>query len=309
MPDNPPPAPDWILGSDGHWRPPPFDLAGAGRLPPTNGPGHAAGPPAMGGPGGIPGRPRPPASSGGRLAFVLGAVGVTVVGLLVAAVAAVTFLGTTPAESESVRLSPADGGEGPGDGGEPGDTDDAEATGAPLSERVAVEIAAELEAEGWAMQEAEPVAVDEAGAACMPAGWRDGVADRFRVAFHADGVGDTEVRTAAYGTAEQAQADLARATTDEFRACLEQSAEEHSGADVDVTALAPDPSIPGLTYRSAAVTAEGPLVQDDTYVVVGRVRAYVTYCTCEALNEAHRAEIAREVAVALAAAQGLPGPG
>ena len=31
--DHPPPAPDWILGSDGHWKPPPFSADGS--LTPT----------------------------------------------------------------------------------------------------------------------------------------------------------------------------------------------------------------------------------------------------------------------------------
>lgn len=28
MTDNPPPAPDWVMGDDGHWKPPPFDGGG-----------------------------------------------------------------------------------------------------------------------------------------------------------------------------------------------------------------------------------------------------------------------------------------
>jgi hypothetical protein len=47
--NHPPPAPDWILGDDGHWRPPPFDDGRAGPRPapsgsPPPGPGPRGGP-------------------------------------------------------------------------------------------------------------------------------------------------------------------------------------------------------------------------------------------------------------------------
>ncbi|HEX7134036.1 MAG TPA: hypothetical protein VF228_15780 [Iamia sp.] len=35
MPDHPPPAPDWVLGDDGHWKPPGFSASGPGAAPPT----------------------------------------------------------------------------------------------------------------------------------------------------------------------------------------------------------------------------------------------------------------------------------
>lgn len=47
-PQHPPPAPDWILGEDGHWRPPPF-TAGSGRPRPNPGPGQTPGPGDAGG--------------------------------------------------------------------------------------------------------------------------------------------------------------------------------------------------------------------------------------------------------------------
>lgn len=299
MTENPPPAPDWILGPDGHWRPPPFEVGRPVAAPPP--PGMVAGPPPGRGPA-----PGPSSRRGGVVAaLVLGLVGI---GAL--AVGAVTFLGRTPPERESLRLSPVEEAADPADPTDPAASDPGAApAGSTLSEQAARRIGDDLEGEGWAVQEAEPVPTDEAGATCMPAGWREGVTDRFRIAFHADGIGDTEVRTSAYGTPDQAQADLARASSEEFRACLERSAEEHTGVDVTVQALPADPTIPGITYRSTAVTADGQLVQDDTYTFVGRVRAYVTYCTCEALDEGRRREVAQEVAAALAAAQGVPGPG
>jgi hypothetical protein len=42
---HPPPAPDWILGEDGHWRPPPFDTGQRPRpVPPSPPPGPGPGP-------------------------------------------------------------------------------------------------------------------------------------------------------------------------------------------------------------------------------------------------------------------------
>lgn len=46
MTDNPPPAPDWILGADGHWKPPPFTISGGVRpSPPPSPDGDAPEPP------------------------------------------------------------------------------------------------------------------------------------------------------------------------------------------------------------------------------------------------------------------------
>lgn len=38
-PEHPPPAPDWILGDDGHWKPPPFTGGPCPRSAPAPGPG------------------------------------------------------------------------------------------------------------------------------------------------------------------------------------------------------------------------------------------------------------------------------
>jgi hypothetical protein len=45
--EHPPPAPDWILGDDGHWKPPPFSTGGGPRPAPAAGPN----PPSGGAPG------------------------------------------------------------------------------------------------------------------------------------------------------------------------------------------------------------------------------------------------------------------
>ena len=77
MTTNPPPAPDWVMGDDGHWKPPPFD-AGSSRaaMPPPPAPyGHPGVGPATG-PGPWAGPPPPPSSKGGGtvLAIVAGVV-------------------------------------------------------------------------------------------------------------------------------------------------------------------------------------------------------------------------------------------
>lgn len=118
MPDHPPPAPDWILGDDGHWRPPPFPTAAAS--PPPGGPtGQVYGSP--GGPAGPwtaapyggamgsatpyggpshPGAVGPPRSGGGgrTAAVILGALAVGAVAVIGVLVLAVAFLGTPATE-------------------------------------------------------------------------------------------------------------------------------------------------------------------------------------------------------------------
>ncbi len=102
MSHNLPPAPDWVRGADGHWKPPPFDGAHApgqvarvvadpmpttmGQLP--VGPSPAA---------------NPPRRTGMVVAIVVGSVVAGFVALAFLAVVAVTFLGTT-AEPRSTAI-------------------------------------------------------------------------------------------------------------------------------------------------------------------------------------------------------------
>jgi hypothetical protein len=90
---------------------------------------------------------------------------------------------------------------------------------------------------------------------------------------------------------------------------VRQAASAYAEAPVDVQVLPADPTVPGVTYRSTSDGPHGHLVQDDTYIVVGRVRAYVSYCTCRAMDEATRHTVAQQIAIGMAKAQGLPDPG
>lgn len=103
MPHNPPPAPDWVMGDDGHWKPPPFVIG----HDPAPGPSPHAAPPsaalpqaAPGAPGGAPLglpplAPRPQQSTGAVVAWVLGGLAVAFVALVGVCILAVTLLGTS----------------------------------------------------------------------------------------------------------------------------------------------------------------------------------------------------------------------
>ena len=99
MTTNPPPAPDWVLGDDGHWKPPPFDGGGrrptATAPPPVAGhPGAGAPPPAApwaGPPGGPP--PMPPSKGNGTVIAIVAGVVAVVVLVPVVLILAVTLLG------------------------------------------------------------------------------------------------------------------------------------------------------------------------------------------------------------------------
>jgi hypothetical protein len=262
--------------------------------------------------------PPTPRSKGAPIGLILGIGGAAVVAILVVSVLAIGLLGTTAPESDRTERVAA--GDGPSEGGSdaaaggaagsPGTSvpgDDPQAM--PLSEVAARAMANRLEAGGWAVVAAEPVPLGDGAEGCHPEGWHDGATDRFRVGFHADGVGEAEVRTIAYETEGHAQADLERARSEEHRECLRQAASEYAGAPVDVQVLPADPKVPGVTYRSTSDGPNGHLVQDDTYIVVGRVRAYVSYCTCRAMDEAARYAIAQQIAIGMAKAQGMPDPG
>ena len=76
MPDHPPPAPDWVLGDDGHWKPPAYSASEPGAALPKAGPAPVAAAP-----------PEPPtaprASLGLAIAVVVLVVAVAAAGIFV----------------------------------------------------------------------------------------------------------------------------------------------------------------------------------------------------------------------------------
>ena len=333
MSEHPPPAPDWILGEDGHWKPPPFDggarstAAPSAPAPPVPPPGPPTGtwppsgawpPPPGGGPQWAP----PPAtgpSAGRVVAWVVGGLavaGVAVVGILVTAV---TFLGTT-AEPEA-RFTPV-GSSLPDDGEDDAFTpvgEDDEALDAPSAPAMTetmrtVDLVFDALSDAWIPTGGEelPVEIDDPDA-CAPDGWLSRATDRYRTYWDRPGGPVTDALTlslTAYADEAAAAEDLARARTPEYQACeVEQARVEFAGAtDASLQALPDDPRAPGVTYQVDVTGIERPTEYDFT-VVVGHLRAHLDFCGCVDMDLEAQRQVARDVALALADAQGLPAPG
>lgn len=231
MTEHPPPAPGWILGDDGHWKPPPFDLGGTGARPaapaaptgptpppPTSGPPSGwsippGGPPPGGAMPGQPSWPAPPAgppawgpppaapgsSTGRTVAMVLGIVAVVGVAGVSLLIGAVTFLGTAAERSEPrftpVGSLPASTAADSGDDGGSGPS--GASTSAPrvvsASEATATAAATDLVAGDWVVTDGEDMsAVVVPPEACVVDGWLSEDTDRFRVAFGRPSNGSTD---------------------------------------------------------------------------------------------------------------------
>jgi hypothetical protein len=347
MTEHPPPAPDWILGEDGHWKPPPFQVGGRPTAPPPTAPPltapPAAAPPGVPpippagswppGPGSGPmWAPPPPLSTGpsaGRVvAWVVGGfavAGIAVVGILVTAV---TFLGTT-AEPEA-RFTPVgsslpDDGDDDGGGFTPvgGDDEaddpaggDDEATPIPPgadpvvtgSMAASEQVVADLTGD-WILNGVDEPAVDESqDGACVAEGWLSGATDRFRTYFDRPGGPVTDALTlsvTAYADEEAARAELDRARSQAYQDCELLQYPELVGATI--TALPDDPQAPGVAYE--ITEPDGPRTEYDITIVVGAVRAHLDFCGCADLGLDGQQAVARQVAAAVATAQGLPAPG
>jgi len=346
MSDHPPPAPGWIRGEDGHWKPPPFTTTGplpTGPLvppaPPATWPSPDA-PPAGWAPGmpgwGPPPPPPPPSpssSTGRTFAIVLGGVavaGVAFVGLLIGAV---TFLGTS---SES-RVTPGDTGSATTDGADPsGPTTPATPpdTGPPpgadttlppptatepvpeapsVAQATADYAAVRLIAGGeWVVTSGEALPTYyEADGFCVPQGWLTGVTDRFRTTYGRPASSSTEALTlsiTAYASPEDAQAELERARSDMYRGCeaQERVSETAVGATQASVTALADDPLAPGVAYQIDLIAADPVTEFEFTLVVGSQRAHLDFCGCADLGLEGQQAAARVVAAAMAEAQGLP---
>ncbi len=336
-PEHPPPAPDWVMGEDGHWKPPPF-TSGPSRPaappPPPAGPvtGPMPGPQgwsASPGQPGWPGGPPPPApaerSPAATAAIVVGSVvGIGFLGIAVL-LGAVTFLGT----KAETRFEPVGVAAGSGGGLTQIPTDDDPSLDRPaptdasppaltLSEQAALLSADALAPNGadWVVTGVEDVAPTAGlgSGACMPEGWLTGATDRFRAYIGRPATGNPRALTLSFTTYESDGAaldELGRVGGEPYRACeVEERLGEVTGpaTDATVVALAPDPAAPGVIYQIDLVGGD-PLTEYEFTVFVGRMRAHVDFCGCADLTLDEQTAVARQVAASLAEVQGLPAPG
>lgn len=329
-PEHPPPAPDWILGEDGHWKPPPFGATGSARptgpaAPDATGP---VPPPqgwtAVGPPPGPP--PRSEAATVVRVVGGLALAGVLGVGVLLFAV---TMLGRSAeprfsvvgdgssADGAFVRISPDDaGGDGAADGALGGDGD--------VSDSAPSEMAALLSSEAivvpgadWTVSQmdlVEPQAGVGSGE-CMPEGWLTGARDRFRVHLGRPSTGNPQALVLSFTTYETealAVEEMGRVGGEVYRTCeVEERLAEVTGpaSGATVTPLPWDATAPGVIFRIDLVGASDPLTTHEFNLFVGRQRAHLGFCGCLDLPYEDQLAIARQVAGAMAEAQGLPAPG
>jgi hypothetical protein len=299
MPDLPPPAPDWILGEDGHWKPPPFDSgARRGPMPPA-----AASTPFSTDPYA---RPPQPASTGPGVAKILAGLAVLGVAGIAVLVGAVTFLGQTP-ETGSGRTGLAASSD---DDGPTTTAAGTEAADALPVEDVAGALAEELSTGDWTPTGTETVGLtDGVGVpgSCAPDGWLTGAVGRVRTFYGRPSNGSTGALTlslTAYADDASAAAELERARSQAMGDCevVQHRDEFPSATSVTVAALPDDPAAPGVSYQ--VTDAEGRLEYDFT-VIVGRVRAHLDFCGCADLGLDGQRAVARQVAAILAGEQGL----
>lgn len=313
MAHTPPPAPDWVLGDDGHWKPPPFVLGGTAS-PPSPLQDPTAGPPP---------ETAVARSRGVPVVAIVGGLAVVAVGVVGLLFVAVTFLGTTAEpqfqrvemderdgddSSPPVRRAPAPPPptateapepEEPDEDGEvdlrgPGGIADA------LTESV-------LEDPDFSVRRAERPPLGERDG-CAVDGWMDGATERHRVTFTRTAIASPEVLVVSitrYGDAAAAQADLMRAQGPQALGC---AADVPGAEPATVVARPVDPQMPGVTLQ-VDPAGEGQPTEYEFTVVVGTVRVHVDFCGCVDLGLEGQQGIARRVAAALAEEQGLPVPG
>lgn len=302
MSEHPPPAPDWILGEDGHWKPPPFPAGGRPTAPPppaasgpapTPPPGGWAPPPGIpptpppGGwtlpPGGAPAWGPPPfpgpsstgPSAGRVVAWVVGGValaGVAVVGILAGAV---ILLGTT-AEPEA-RFTPVgsslpDDGDGaftPIEDDPSFDDEPPYEEEDPLADPTAVvldTVADDLSADDWFPTSEYHMGAEEpvASAQCAPEGWQTGALDRAIGTFGLpDGAGPGDPLTIVL-VAYETDAD-ARADLERARSTAYQACEVEQRQQIH--RLEPDPEV---TVLPEDPTAPGVAISMTETVGEGR---------------------------------------